>query len=406
MGPVFSLRRLTTMAQQNALQSSQEWCVVETLQSLIQAPSITPSDAGLLDAIANELALLGFDIHFLPEQCGVKNVIAKCCFGPGPTMAFAGHVDVVPADPKGWIVEPFSADIIDGCVYGRGAADMKGGIAAMLSATKSLCQQAKKATGTFYWLITSDEEGEAEHGSKRIAAYLSEQNIRLDGCLVGEPTSDLSVGDTIKNGRRGALSARIAVRGKAGHVAYPENTTNAAHLAGEIVAALANMTWWKDEAGSKTHLQVTGISVPNIVDNLVPSDCEITFNVRYSHAYNSCQVQELVQSFLGKWGKYIYIAWERPCEPYYTGTKSTQCFLSLVEKAVASVTSQYPTLSTSGGTSDGRFFSGDNTQVVECGVRNYSIHQVNEHVSVADLEKIEDIYSNVLKEFFVANTEL
>jgi succinyl-diaminopimelate desuccinylase len=388
------------MTQQKTLQNSTEPYVVETLQSLIQAPSITPSDAGLMDVIGDELARLGFQIHFLPEQCGVKNMVAKYCFGPGPIMAFAGHVDVVPADPKGWCVDPFSADIINGCIYGRGAADMKGGIAAMLSATHTLCQQAEKATGTFYWLITSDEEGEAEFGSKRIAAYLREYNVKLDGCLVGEPTSDISVGDTIKNGRRGAISARIKVSGKAGHVAYPEHTTNAAHIAGEIVAALANMTWWKDEAGSKTHLQVTGISVPNSVDNLVPSDCEITFNIRYSHTYSSCQVQELVQSFLRNWAMYIDITWERPCEPYYTGTRATQCFLSLVERAVATVTSQYPTLSTSGGTSDGRFFACDDTQVVECGVRNYSIHQVNEHVSVSDLNKIEKIYNNVLYSFF------
>ncbi|MBE0369131.1 succinyl-diaminopimelate desuccinylase [Pseudoalteromonas aurantia] len=391
------------MAQQTVLQSSAQDMLVTRLQTLIQAPSITPNDAGTIDWLANELQLLGFEIDALTSQHGVKNLIAKRCFGAGPVMAFSGHVDVVPAKSVGWIVDPFQGEVVNDSVYGRGAADMKGGIAAMLCATERLCQHHEHAIGTFYWLITSDEEGEAEHGSKYIAAHLQQHNVQLNGCLVGEPTSDKHVGDTIKNGRRGALSARVLVSGIAGHVAYPENTVNAAHIAGDIVSALANLTWWKDAAGSKTHLQVTGISVPNIIDNLVPSECEVTFNIRYSHAYDSKQIQSLVLSALSKWNANISVKWERPCEPYYTGNKGQGCFLSMVESAVASVTAQYPALSTAGGTSDGRFFSSDFTQVVECGVRNHTIHQTNEHVPIADLKQVEKIYRGVLARFFIGS---
>ncbi|BBN80854.1 succinyl-diaminopimelate desuccinylase [Pseudoalteromonas sp. A25] len=388
------------MAQHLASIADFPLTTVEKLQKLIQAPSITPEDAGTLSWLATRLHELGFEILLLEETQGVRNLVARRCFTHGPHFAFAGHVDVVPATSKGWLASPFSGDIIDGCIIGRGAADMKGDIAAMLSATEQLCALDMEAKGTFYWLLTSDEEGEAEFGSKRIAGFLDEQDIKLDACLVGEPTSDKNVGDTIKNGRRGALSGRLQVNGKAGHVAYPDNTINAAHIAGEIVSALTQLVWWKDEPGSKTHLQVTGITVPNIVDNLVPSECEITFNVRYSHAYRSDDVCELIGSVLEKWQSNLQCVWERPCEPYYTGAKKQNCFLSLTEKAIYQAIGQYPSLSTSGGTSDGRFFASPHTQVIECGVRNHTIHQVNEHVSIADLHVIEKIYFNVLKEFF------
>ncbi|CAM4011650.1 succinyl-diaminopimelate desuccinylase [Pseudoalteromonas byunsanensis] len=387
------------MTPQLAENTATNLTTVQKLQKLIQAPSVTPDDAGTIKWLSEQLYQHGFEILLLEEVQGVKNLIAKRYFSPGPSLAFAGHVDVVPANDKGWQVGPFSGDIVDGCIYGRGAADMKGGIAAMLSATEHLCLQPN-IRGTFYWLLTSDEEGEAEYGSKRIAQFLNQHHIVLDACLVGEPTSDKSVGDTIKNGRRGALSGRVQISGKAGHVAYPENTINAAHIAGEIISALTQLVWWKDEPGSKTHLQVTGVTVPNIVDNLVPSECEVTFNIRYSHGYKSDMVKALVEALLEDWQSHLRFVWERPCEPYYTGVKEQNCFLSLTEMAIHQVTGHYPTLSTSGGTSDGRFFAAPQTQVIECGVRNHSIHQVNEHVSISDLVMAEEIYTYVLKSFF------
>ncbi|WP_440053703.1 succinyl-diaminopimelate desuccinylase [Pseudoalteromonas sp. T1lg65] len=372
---------------------------VEILRHLIQAPSVTPCDAGTIQFMSEKLGDLGFDTEVF-ERHGVKNLIASMHFGEGPILAFSGHVDVVPATSQGWISDPFGAQIIDGVIYGRGAADMKGGVAAMLSATRVLLSQPKKLAGTFYWLLTSDEEGEAEFGSKLIAEKLAQRGVILDACLVGEPTSHQVVGDTVKNGRRGAISGRIAIRGKAGHVAYPEQTINAAHIAGNVVNELASLPWWKDEAGSQTTLQVTGLTVPNIVDNLVPASCEVTFNIRYSHAYKSGEVKDYIQAALSNLNINFDIEWERPCESFYTGAKAERCFLNLVEQAIYEQTGQYPSLSTAGGTSDGRFFANELTQVIECGVKNDSIHQVNEHVSVADLIKIERIYLSVLKRFF------
>ena len=255
--------------------------VVETLQTLLRFKSVTPAQAGAIDWLESNLSQLGFDCEVFSFN-HVTNLIAKITFGEGPIVAFSGHIDVVPAAEGDWRVDPFSGEIVDGSVYGRGAADMKGGVAAMLCATKRFLAQNSNKRGTFYWLITSDEEGEAEYGSLLIAERLAKQGVVLDGCLVGEPTSHQHVGDTIKNGRRGALSARLSIQGKAGHVAYPENTINAAHLSAEVVKRLTAISWHKDETSSATTLQVTGINIANVVDNLVPAQCEITFNVRYN----------------------------------------------------------------------------------------------------------------------------
>ncbi|MCO7190299.1 MULTISPECIES: succinyl-diaminopimelate desuccinylase [unclassified Pseudoalteromonas] len=386
-------------ATKPAAKHSPQHDTVNTLRRLITAPSVTPDDAGTIEYLSQRLSALGFECT--PLDCnGVRNLVARRQFGPGPVMAFAGHVDVVPANPRGWIAHPFAAAVIDDVIYGRGAADMKGGVAAMLSATERLCEQTQHCQGTLFWLITSDEEGEAEYGSKIMAEYLAQQGVTLDACLVGEPTSHQQVGDTIKNGRRGAISGRIQIQGKAGHVAYPEQTINAAHIAGELVNELANISWWKDVLGSQTSLQVTGLTVPDIVDNLVPASCEITFNVRYSHAYKSREIYQIVAQALAPWGDHVNVQWERPCESYYTGSREAACFLSLVEQAIFRVRGQFPALSTAGGTSDGRFFASNETQVIECGVKNDSIHQVNEHVSVADLHAIEEIYTAVLTDYF------
>ncbi|MBQ4813080.1 succinyl-diaminopimelate desuccinylase [Pseudoalteromonas luteoviolacea] len=372
---------------------------VDVLRHLIQARSITPNDAGTLNFLEFQLKKLGFSVEQLVCN-GVKNLIATRHFGDGPTLAYSGHVDVVPAQPEGWLVDPFSGQVIDGVMYGRGAADMKGSIAAMLNATRQLCLDTSPSVGTFYWLITSDEEGEAEYGSLEIARHLQSKGVVLDACLVGEPTSNKTVGDTIKNGRRGAISGRITIHGKAGHVAYPDKAVNAAHIAGELVTKLTELCWSKDVPGSQTTLQVTGITIPNIVDNLVPANCELTFNIRYSHAYKSQEVCEIVESLTQQPKFSAQLQWERPCESFYTGIKDNNCFLSLVEHAISKELGHFPALSTAGGTSDGRFFANNNTQVVECGVKNESIHQVNEHVSIADLNAIESIYLRILHDFF------
>jgi succinyl-diaminopimelate desuccinylase len=383
-----------------ALESKTDLEVINFVQTLVKAQSITPNDAGTLNWLAEQLIEIGFQVEFLQVN-GVSNLIASQHFGAGPKLGFIGHVDVVPANPQGWKVSPFSGDILDGYIYGRGVADMKGGIAAMLCATKRLLCSEKPQIGSLYWLITSDEEGEAEFGSKEIAEYLARNNIVLDACLVGEPTADLIAGDAIKNGRRGALSGRINIRGKAGHVAYPENTINAAHISGKVINTLAGIYWDKDKAGSKTGMQVTGIKVNNSVDNIIPDNCEITFNIRYSHNYNSQQIVHQVEEALAEVKDYLKCEWERPCEPYYTGHRQENCFLTLVERAIYAACGQYPKLTTAGGTSDGRFFSNSQTQVIECGVANATIHQTNERVAVVDLIQAERIYHAILRSYFL-----
>lgn len=390
---------MTLVMPTDLTQQASEAKVVNWLQQLIRFKSVTPEQGGAIDWLAAQLADLGFNCEQFTFN-GVTNLIAAIHFGKGPSFAFSGHIDVVPATPAGWRVDPFSGDIIDNAVFGRGAADMKGGVAAMLSATEQLIKMTKQKQGSFYWLITSDEEGEAEYGSLLIAERLAKRGVVLDGCLVGEPTSHLHVGDTIKNGRRGALSAQLTIKGKAGHVAYPDNTINAAHLSADVVKRLTSIDWLRDEASSKTTLQVTGINVANVVDNMVPANCEVTFNVRYSHGYKSADVKNEIQFALGELSDNLQLQWQRPCESYYTHHKSASCLLNLVEQVVHKVTGSYPLLSTSGGTSDGRFFANSHTQVIECGVRNHTIHQVNEHVPVADLIKIEKIYSAILTEIF------
>lgn len=392
---------MTLAAQSHILQrATQSNAVVDDLQTLIKFKSVTPQQAGAIDWLSAQLNALGFDCDQFTFN-KVTNLIAKISFGDGPNYAFSGHIDVVPASGGPWRAEPFSGEIIDGAIYGRGAADMKGGVAAMLSASRALVSHVAEKQGTFYWLITSDEEGEAEYGSLLIAERLAQQGIQLDGCIVGEPTSHLHVGDTIKNGRRGALSAQLTMKGKAGHVAYPENTLNAAHLSADVVRRLTTINWLRDELGSKTSVQVTGINIANVVDNMVPARCEMTFNIRYSHSYKSSDIKNEIQFALADLQQYIDIEWQRPCEPFYTSHQIHNCLLATVEQAVFDVTGSYPLLSTSGGTSDGRFFANDYTQVIECGVRNNTIHQVNEHVPINDLLKIEQIYTRLLEQIFI-----
>lgn len=375
--------------------------LINFLKELVNCRSITPFDAGLMNKLAKELESLGFGIDLF-ERNNVKNLIAKRHFDDGPILAFSGHVDVVPALPETWNTDPFEASIHNGVIYGRGTTDMKGGIAAMMSATRTLINSIDKLNGTFYWLLTSDEEGEAEFGSKLIAERLEKEGVVIDACLVGEPTSNQRVGDTIRNGRRGSISGSIHILGKAGHVAYPEQTDNAAHAAGQIISRLSSVVWDNDQSNTKTSLQVTGIKTSTDLDNIVPGSCMVNFNIRYSHLYSGQKVIDRVKEVLGSFDGSLDVTWSRPCEPYYTSEGCNIRFLSLVEESIFESTGLFPLINTAGGTSDGRFFAKGSTQVVECGVRNNSIHQSNEHLPIEDLIKIEEIYLKILNKFFGA----
>ena len=366
---------------------------------LMAKASITPQDAGCQSYLIYKLEKLGFFCEKYTIN-GVSNLVAR--WGQGPNhFAFSGHTDVVPPGPLDkWKSPPFSPVISKNKLYGRGAADMKTGIAAMLAATERTIASLDKEKVSFWWLITSDEEGEAEWGSKWIAEYLASKNVQLDMCLVGEPSASASTGDTIKIGRRGSLSGTIHIAGKQGHVAYPKTAVNAIHKASNVINAL---TQYPFDKGSDdfpgTTLQITHMDTGSFTDNIVPSAVRIEFNVRYSWQFNQNSLSVLLRSIINSIDTEAEVSFSRPCEAYLSKPNSNaeHCLIACVEKAIKGATGRYPVISTSGGTSDGRFFASEHTQVVEVGVPNTTIHQINEHIHVSDLLTLEDIYTDILK---------
>ena len=366
---------------------------------LMARASITPQDAGCQSYLIYKLEKLGFFCEKYTIN-GVSNLIAR--WGQGPNhFAFSGHTDVVPPGPLDkWKSPPFSPVISKNKLYGRGAADMKTGIAAMLAATERTIASLDKEKVSFWWLITSDEEGEAEWGSKWIAEYLASKNVQLDMCLVGEPSASASTGDTIKIGRRGSLSGTIHIAGKQGHVAYPKTAVNAIHKASNVINALTQHPFDKgSDDFPGTTLQITHMDTGSFTDNIVPSAVRIEFNVRYSWQFNQNSLSVLLRSIINSIDTEAEVSFSRPCEAYLSKPKSNaeHCLIACVEKAIKSATGRYPVISTSGGTSDGRFFASEHTQVVEVGVPNTTIHQINEHIHVSDLLTLEDIYTDILK---------
>ena len=366
---------------------------------LMARASITPQDAGCQSYLIYKLEKLGFFCEKYTIN-GVSNLIAR--WGQGPNhFAFSGHTDVVPPGPLDkWKSPPFSPVISKNKLYGRGAADMKTGIAAMLAATERTIASLDKEKVSFWWLITSDEEGEAEWGSKWIAEYLASKNVQLDMCLVGEPSASASTGDTIKIGRRGSLSGTIHIAGKQGHVAYPKTAVNAIHIASNVINALTQYPF--DEGSDDfpgTSLQITYMDTGSFTDNIVPGAVRIEFNVRYSWQFNQNSLSVLLRSIINSIDTEAEVSFSRPCEAYLSKPNSNaeHCLIACVEKAIKGATGRYPVISTSGGTSDGRFFASEHTQVVEVGVPNTTIHQINEHIHVSDLLTLEDIYTDILK---------
>ena len=366
---------------------------------LMARASITPQDAGCQSYLIYKLEKLGFvcEKHSIN---GVSNLVAR--WGQGPVQfAFSGHTDVVPPGPLDkWKSPPFSPVISKNKLYGRGAADMKTGIAAMLAATERTIASLDKEKVSFWWLITSDEEGEAEWGSKWIAEYLASKNVQLDMCLVGEPSASASTGDTIKIGRRGSLSGTIHIAGKQGHVAYPKAAVNAIHKASNVINALTKYPFDKgSDDFPGTTLQITHMDTGSFTDNIVPSAVRVEFNVRYSWQFDQNGLATLLRSIIKSVDTEAEVSFSRPCEAYLSKPNSNaeHCLIACVEKAIKGATGRYPVISTSGGTSDGRFFASEHTQVVEVGVPNTTIHQINEHIHVSDLLTLEDIYTDILK---------
>ena len=362
-------------------------------QALIRRPSVTPDDQGCQDLIADQLLPHGF----APESMNygeVRNLWLRRGTR-GPLFVFAGHTDVVPTGPEEhWVHPPFSGEVIDGMLHGRGAADMKGSLAAMVTACQRFVQACPNHPGSIALLLTSDEEGPAVDGTVRVIDALSARNEMIDWCVVGEPTSAERLGDIVKNGRRGSLGGTLTVRGIQGHVAYPHLADNPIHRLSSIVSDLC-ATHWDDgnEYFPATTFQVSNIEAGTGATNVVPGDARAQFNLRFCPDSSASSLKEKIESACSRHAEFFEIDWCPLGLPYQTlpGT-----LLSAVEDSVKEITGHSPGLSTDGGTSDGRFIAPTGAQVVELGPLNRTIHQVDEVVDADDLDALSNVYEKVL----------
>jgi len=367
---------------------------LELAENLIARRSVTPADEGCQQLIAQRLKAVGFSLE--PLRFGnVENLWARRG-AAAPLFCFAGHTDVVPTGPlEEWRSDPFVPTQRDGLLYGRGAADMKTGLAAMVTATEEFVRSHPRHRGSIAFLITSDEEGPSVDGTKRVAEALAGRGERIDWCLVGEPSSEATIGDTIKVGRRGSLSGRLTVHGVQGHVAYPQLAENPVHTLAPALAELTRHAWDQGtEHFQPTTFQVSNLNAGTGAPNVIPGELKARFNLRYSPVQTLEKLKSTVEEILRKHGVRYTIEWYVSGEPFYTPPGQLS---DAVGEAVAQVTGARPRLSTGGGTSDGRFIAPLGAQVVELGVVNASIHKVNECVRVADLEALERMYLNVLR---------
>ena len=368
---------------------------IELTQNLLSRRSVTPSDEGCQQLITQRLEKTGFRVESLPFG-NVENFWARRGRG-GPLFCFAGHTDVVPTGPlEEWHSDPFVPVIRDGVLYGRGAADMKSGLAAMVTATEAFIARCPDHRGSIAFLITSDEEGPSVDGTRRVAELLRERGERIDWCVVGEPSSEVSIGDTIKVGRRGSLSGRLTVHGVQGHVAYPQLAENPVHTLAPALAELTSRKWDEGtEHFEPTTFQVSNLNAGTGAPNVIPGELKARFNLRYSPVQTLEKLKTTVEDILRRHRVRYTLEWYVSGEPFYTapGLLSTA-----VGDAVAEVTGVRPKLSTGGGTSDGRFIAPLGAQVVELGVVNASIHKVNECVRLADVDALHRMYFNVLRQ--------
>lgn len=361
---------------------------------LISRESVTPEDAGCQELMMQRLAALGFHNEKLCFE-DVDNFWARRG-SAGPLFCFAGHTDVVPTGPvENWTSHPFQPQIRDGLLYGRGAADMKGSLAAMITATERFVAKHPDHKGSIAYLITSDEEGPAVNGTVKVVETLEARKEKIDWCLVGEPTSTARVGDVVKNGRRGSHGCRLVVHGVQGHVAYPHLAKNPVHLAAPALAELVAIEWDQgNQFFPPTSFQISNINAGTGATNVIPGSLEVIFNLRYSTETNHQQIEKRVREVLDRHGLDYELHWTRSGLPFLTAEGE---LLDAAQQAIPEVAG-YPTeLSTSGGTSDGRFIAPTGAQVLELGPLNATIHKLNECVSVDDLDTLSAIYERILE---------
>jgi succinyl-diaminopimelate desuccinylase, proteobacterial clade len=373
---------------------------LELAKELIARRSVTPDDAGCQQLIADRLRPLGFNIE--PLRFGpVDNLWARRG-NDGPLFCFAGHTDVVPTGPEGnWSHAPFATEVVDGMLYGRGAADMKGSIAAFITATERFLARHPQHHGSIAYLLTSDEEGDAVDGTVKVIEVLEQRNEKITWCLVGEPSSVKVLGDGIKNGRRGSMTGYLTVHGVQGHVAYPHLADNPVHRFAPVMVELCNIEWDRgNDYFPPTSFQIANINAGTGANNVIPGALEVMFNFRFSTEQTSEGLQKKVAALLDRHGLKYSLRWSLSGHPFLTETGE---LLPATVAAVREIAGVEPEVNTKGGTSDGRFIAPTGAQVLELGPLNATIHKVNECVSVADLDTLSAIYERLLEKLLVSD---
>jgi succinyl-diaminopimelate desuccinylase len=373
--------------------------VVELTKDLIARRSVTPEDAGCQALIAQRLERVGFHCEHL-RYGQTDNLWATHTAGSGenagPVLALLGHTDVVPTGPvEAWASDPFEPSIRDGVLYGRGTADMKGSVAAFVIALERFVAEHPQHSGTVALLLTSDEEGDGLDGVRKVAEHFRERGQRIDWCVTGEPSSKTELGDLVRVGRRGTLSATLTIKGIQGHVAYPEKARNPIHQAMPALSELAAKRWDEGyETFPPTSLQISNINAGTGANNVIPGELAVIFNLRFNPTWRAEQLERECQAILDAHGLEYDIRWHRGGEPFYTPEGPLR---DAARAVLTDVAGYAPEESTGGGTSDARFIAPLGAHCVEIGPVNASIHKVDEHVSVAELERLPDVYFKLIE---------
>jgi len=368
---------------------------ISLAKELIYRESITPNDAGCQRFIADRLENSGFIAKHLRFD-DVDN-LWLCRGNTAPVFTFLGHTDVVsPGSEEEWQIAPFTPAVHEGFLYGRGAADMKGSVAAMVTAMERFIAYCPKHNGTLGLLLTSDEEGIAQNGIRKVVEYFQQQEIDISWCLVGEPSSRSKLGDVIKVGRRGSLTGRVKVHGIQGHVAYHDSAENPIHLVTPAVSELCQTVWdHGNEYYPPTSFQISNINAGSGTDNIIPGDVEIVFNIRYSTEFKDDELIEIVHEILNHHHLNYEVDWHSSGSPFLTESGR---LVESVKRAIKKVVGEEPEASTEGGTSDGRFIAPMGAEVIELGPVNATIHKVDERVNIEELETLSSIYEEILQD--------
>jgi len=370
--------------------------ITKLAQRLIRIPSLSPQDLGCQDIIIKRLRKIGFQIKVI----NIKDTKNFWAFrGSGKTLTFAGHTDVVsPGEEKDWHSNPFDPIIKNGVLFGRGSSDMKGALSSMIIATERFINKFPNHTGRLSFLITSDEESHASNGTIKVVEYLTSRNDMIDYCIVGEPSSTFIVGDVIKNGRRGSITANLTIYGIQGHIAYPDLADNPIHKGLPIILKILSV---KLDNGnnffSPTIINIANIHAGDGTNNIIPGTLFVQFNIRFSTEISDLEIKEKITDILNKNNINYTIKWFLSGQPFFT---KKGILVDTVIKSIMHFNKKAPILSTSGGTSDGRFIALMGSEIVELGLTNNTIHKVNECVKICDLQLLSRMYENIMIELF------